>query len=57
LRIGPSVKDLLDGRRSVRPAIIADFDKRAGYAEPMEQVDGTELGRRVQADVPQTLWA
>jgi hypothetical protein len=39
----------------VRPGIIADFDKRAGYASPIEQVDTTELGRLLHADASQTV--
>ena len=53
-RVGPSVVDILGRTRSVRPGVIADFDKRAGYASPMEQVDTTELGRLLHADASQT---
>jgi hypothetical protein len=52
-RIGPSVQDVLGGKQAVRPAVVADFDRRAGYASPMEKVDTVELGRLVQADLPQ----
>jgi hypothetical protein len=54
-RVGPSVEDILGNTRSVRPGIIADFDKRAGYASPIEQVDTTELGRLLHADASQTV--
>jgi hypothetical protein len=54
-RVGPSVEDVLGNTRFVRPGIIADFDKRAGYASPMEQVDPTELGRLLHADAAQTV--
>jgi predicted TIM-barrel fold metal-dependent hydrolase len=52
-RIGPSAEDLLSGRRPVRPELVADFDRRAGYATPMEQVDTTELAHLFRADVSQ----
>jgi predicted TIM-barrel fold metal-dependent hydrolase len=48
--IGPAAEDILGGRRSVPPALIADFDKRAGYAQPMEQVDTATLGQLLRAD-------
>jgi predicted TIM-barrel fold metal-dependent hydrolase len=51
-RIGP-VQDVLGGKRAVRRAIVADFDRRAGYASPMEQVDTIELGRLLHGDLPQ----
>jgi hypothetical protein len=49
------VEDIVGRTRSVRPGIIADFDKRAGYASPMERVDTTELGRLLHADASQTV--
>jgi predicted TIM-barrel fold metal-dependent hydrolase len=54
-RVGPSVEDILGNTRSVRPGIVADFDKRAGYASPIEQVDTTELGRLLRADASQSV--
>jgi predicted TIM-barrel fold metal-dependent hydrolase len=50
-RIGPSPEDILGGQRPIRPALVADFDKRAGYAQPMEQVDTAALGQLLRADV------
>jgi predicted TIM-barrel fold metal-dependent hydrolase len=52
-RIGPSADDILRTTGSVRPAMIADFDKRAGYATPMERVDTVELSHLLRADVLQ----
>jgi hypothetical protein len=52
-RIGPSVQDVLGGTQAVRPAVVADFDRRAGYASPMENVDTAELGRLLHTDLPQ----
>jgi predicted TIM-barrel fold metal-dependent hydrolase len=56
-RIGPTAEDILGGKRPVRPAIVADFDRRAGYATPMERVDTVELGRLVHTDASQAVVA
>jgi hypothetical protein len=50
-RIGPTAGDLLGGAHPVAPAVIADFDKRAGYAMPMEQLDAPQVSELVRADV------
>jgi predicted TIM-barrel fold metal-dependent hydrolase len=52
-RIGPSVEDILGGKHAVSAAVVADFDRRSGYASPKEQVDPAELGLLLQADVSQ----
>jgi predicted TIM-barrel fold metal-dependent hydrolase len=48
-RIGPTAEELLSKR--VRPELVADFDKRAGYASPMEQVDTVDLAQILRTDV------
>jgi predicted TIM-barrel fold metal-dependent hydrolase len=52
-RIGPSVEDVLGGKHKVSPGVVADFDRRSGFASAMEQVDPSELGRLLHADVAQ----
>jgi predicted TIM-barrel fold metal-dependent hydrolase len=53
-RIGPSPEDILGGKRAVPPGLVGDFDRRAGYAQPMEQVDTAELGHLLHADLGRT---
>jgi predicted TIM-barrel fold metal-dependent hydrolase len=48
-RIGPEAADLLGGAK-LNPAVLLDFDKRAGYAAPQEEVDITALAQWVRAD-------
>ncbi len=42
-RIGPSAAQLLSGADRVKPALVADFHKRAGYANTPEAVEVADI--------------
>lgn len=50
-RIGPDISDIISGEKTLAPEVIAQFDARAGYSHPAENVDRGLLLKYLDPDL------